>query len=275
MTQQTTRNLFDEDNIRLVREVLSHQPLGLAIDIDGTISEIAATPDEASVTEECRKWLAFLRKHLCLVAAVSGRSASAARAMVGVESLLYLGNHGLERWECENVRVRPDATPYLQTISRSLSELAGRLHLDGLSFENKEVTAAIHFRNAKRPELAREAILHAIKESRIDAELRITEGKMVIELRPPVEANKGIAIKELVKEYKLAALIYIGDDLTDVDAFVALRELRAAEGIRTLAIGVVGSETPVEVLRHADLVLNGVPEVERFLMWLSQEVSDI
>lgn len=265
--------LFDDDNIPLLREVFQHGPLGLAVDVDGTISEIAATPGAAVVSEECKRWLRILTKQLDLVAAISGRPAAEAGAMVGVEGLLCLGNHGLERWESGKLTVRHDARRYVRMIQQCLSEIARRLHIDGLFFENKGATATIHFRNTKQPDVAREAVLQAIGETSAAAGLKVTEGKMVIELRPPIEANKGTALKHVVAEHSLSSLFYLGDDLTDVDAFVALHELQETMGLRGVAVAVLGAETPTEVVANADLLLRGVPEVERFLACLSQEAG--
>ncbi len=273
MNQQEQNHLFNVDNLLLVREVTTRQPLGLAIDIDGTISEIAPTPDEATVTEESRKYLATLAQQLSLVVAISGRPAAEARAMIGLEGILYLGNHGLERWDKDCVKVLPGTERFKQVIAKCLGELAMQLNVQGVSVENKGISAAIHFRNAKRPDQARQAIIRAISKSGTAAGLKVTEGKMVIELRPAVEANKGIAIKALVEEYGLAGLIYAGDDLTDIDAFVALRELRESGRISTVSIAVLSGETPSEVIANADLVLCGVSEVEQFLRWLGQEIA--
>lgn len=76
--------------------MLALRPLGLITDIDGTISPIAPSPLEARVSPACRRHLAALAKKLELVAVISGRPAVEARDMVGVEGIVYVGNHGLE-----------------------------------------------------------------------------------------------------------------------------------------------------------------------------------
>jgi len=96
-------------------------------------------------------------------------------------------------------------------------------------------------------------------------EFSIIEGRMVVELHPrQVEVNKGTAVKALVERYHLRGGIYLGDDISDVDAF-AVMHTRGFEG---LALGVISEETPHEVTREADFTLNGVGDVEHFFKWL-------
>ena len=91
------RNLFNYYDA--VTEVLSLRPFGLFTDVDGTISEIAPSPGQARVSPICRENLAVLAKQLDVVVAVSGRTAIETREMVGVDDIIYIGNHGYEHWE--------------------------------------------------------------------------------------------------------------------------------------------------------------------------------
>ena len=87
------------DRLDVVSETLDMAPVGLFTDVDGTISEIAPAPAEAVVSAVCRESLIFLAGKLALVAAVSGRSAADTRRLVGVDGIVYVGNHGYERWD--------------------------------------------------------------------------------------------------------------------------------------------------------------------------------
>jgi trehalose 6-phosphate phosphatase len=100
------------------------------------------------------------------------------------------------------------------------------------------------------------------------AGLRVYEGRMIFEVRPPVSMNKGSAFRTLVDEFKLGAAIYIGDDTTDIDAIVAARELREAGICHGVGVGVASPETPQAVLEAADLSVDGVSGVESFFEWL-------
>ena len=90
------------------------------------------------------------------------------------------------------------------------------------------------------------------------------EGRMVVELRPPLVVNKGTAVNALRESYRLRGGIYLGDDISDVDAFAVMH----TRGFKGLAVGVVDEETPHEVTGEADFTLNGVGDVEHFFTWL-------
>lgn len=242
--------------------------LALLTDVDGTIGPIAPTPESAIVTPRCREALRLLAERLPLVAAVSGRSASQARQMVGLDSVVYLGNHGLDRWPPSPHSVLNTQSSVLDAV---LAELSARLSgLMGIILEDKGPVLAVHYRLAPNPDEARAQVLAIAGEVAARYGLKATEGRRVVELLPRVEVNKGTAIHELLDEHPaLRAALYLGDDRTDADAFLAVHRW-AERGDRVgLAVAVLSPETPPEVERHADYALNGVPEVEQFLEWLA------
>ena len=272
------------DHLDAIRQVLTLLPFGLITDVDGTISEIASCPEEARVSPICRQQLAILTKRLELVAAISGRPALDAKEMIGVGGMVYVGNHGLEQWHDGVLQFFEGVKEYTSKVTAALDELMGSLTVEGISFENKGVALSVHYRRSLDRESARKCILEKIAASSIARDFRIQEGKMVVELRPPVEANKGTAVEALVKSYNLRGGIYVGDDISDVDAFSAMHQeasgqaLRQAQGERNryrpasfkgLAVGVISEETPQQLEKEADFTLKGVADVERFLTWLA------
>ncbi len=259
------------DRFDVIQGLLTSASMGLLTDIDGTISKIAPSPSEARVSEVCRDSLSLLSKHLPLVAAVSGRPAAEARRMVGVEGMVYVGNHGLDRWEGGGVRLAAGAEGYPAVIADVLSDLKQTLFIDGLLVENKGVTASLHYRRCGDHSAARKAILAAVEGLAGARNLKVTEGRMVIELRPPLEIDKGSAVCSLIRERGLEAAVYLGDDSTDADVFRAFHERDA--GFRGLGVGVVSAETPDAVVENADFVLQGVSEVGQFLRQLAEEVA--
>ncbi len=259
------------DHLDLVEEILARRLCGLFTDIDGTISEIAHSPQEAQVSPICQKALAGLARRLPLVAAVSGRPTAEMRKMIAVENMAYIGNHGLERWLDGSIESQGEA--YRAKLARALAEVRALLAIDGIVFEDKGLSASIHYRRCPRQGWAREAILKAIAKSTAASELRIYEGRKVIELRPPIPVDKGTAVLDLVHRYGLKGAIYLGDDVTDVDAFVALRRSSKDSSFRGLSIGVIAPEALPQVAAQADLTLEGVADVERFLTWLWGAVS--
>ena len=99
--------------------------------------------------------------------------------------------------------------------------------------------------------------------------MRLTEGRLVLNILPAVGVDKGTAVAEIVAERGLRGAVFIGDDVTDVDALRSLRRLREDRGLATLGIGVWSPEGPPEVAEAADVLLHGVGEVERLLRALA------
>jgi len=254
------------DHLDAVAATLNVSPFGLITDIDGTISEIAPSPEEARVSPVCRQQLAMLTQRLALVAAISGRPVLDARRMVGIDDMVYVGNHGLEQWQDGTVRFAEAFEGYAAKVAAAIKELSAVPGLAGLLLEDKTVGLAIHYRRCPDQHIARRLIMDTLATSATARDFRVHEGKMVVELRPPVEVDKGVAVEGLVKAFSLRGCIYVGDDSSDVDAFRAMH----ADGLKGLAVGVIGQETPPGVTEEADLTLNGVGDVERFLVWLAE-----
>ncbi|MFC1905917.1 trehalose-phosphatase [Chloroflexota bacterium] len=258
------------DHLSEVEKLLKSRPFGLVTDVDGTISRIAPTPDEAVVSSMCRRYLEALVDKLDLIAVISGRSLREVMGMVGVEGLVYVGNHGLDIWNKSIPEMWSGSEQYVDTIAMALSAIKGMASIEGLYIENKGPTASIHYRNSPDTEAARDVILAAAKSLTKEYNLKVTEGRMVVELRPNIDVNKGSALESLIHKYSLSTVLFLGDDLTDVDAFESLHN----SGVNGFAI-VVGSEEAVpQLYSKADFVIHGVGEVERFLAWLVDATAD-
>ena len=109
-------------NLEQVKKVVLTHPFGLIFDVDGTIAEIAPTAEAVKVTPGCKKHIRSLVKRLPLVAAISGRLTNVLRRLVGVDGVVYNGNHGLERWVKGKVEVRPEAQAYVEKIAAVIKE---------------------------------------------------------------------------------------------------------------------------------------------------------
>ncbi len=237
------------------------------------MSEIAPTPGEAQVLPACRLFLRELSGKIPLVCVVSGRAVDVVKKMVGLDNLVYIGSHGMERCVDGHSEYVPGLERYPDIIRSTLDEIKPLLPGDGVFIEDKRVTASIHYRLARDPRAARQAILDALKNAAHAGELRIMQNKMIIELLPPGGFNKGTAVTALVREYGLAGALYLGDDITDVDAFRALHEMPGG-GFRGLAVAVAGNDMPAELTENADFTLGGVSDVARFLEWLCQVLPE-
>ena len=262
------RNLFD--HLDKVQRVLASRPFGLVTDVDGTISWIAPSPQEAIVSPMCRRHLSALVDRLDLVAVISGRPLNEVMDMVGVEGVVYVGNHGLEMWNRGAPQMWPGSERYIDIIASAVAALNNMLDIDGLFFENKGLTASIHYRSCTDMDFARRQILVVVESLSQASDLRITDGRKVVELRPRLEVDKGSALKSLIEKYDLSGVIYIGDDVSDVDAFEALHNSR----IKGMAIGVGSDEAPSRLYEAADFAIDGVGQVERLLGQLVEVTTD-
>ncbi len=260
------------EHLDSVKGLLERSPFGLITDVDGTISETAPTPPEAKVTPLCRHYLSELCRHLPLVAAISGRSVDQVRDMVGVDGMVYVGNHGLEVWADGKSELAEGVEDYPEVIAAVIEGLSHLLPTEGLRIEDKRLTASIHYRLHPAPERAKETIMAALRQLPQARGIRIIQERKAIDILPPA-ANKGTAIAALIKRYRLRAGLYLGDDFTDIDAFRAVRAASRGRGFRGFAIGVISQEMPEDFTAEADFTLNGVNDVARFLEWLSQTVA--
>ena len=241
-----------------VDHLLLAQPLALATDFDGTISEIAPTPELASVHPRCRDLLAQLTHKLPLVAVLSGRPAVEVRRLTGIGGVVYLGNHGLEWWQDGTSHIEPSVSKDLAMI-RSILEAAQRaLNLPGLAFEDKGAGASIHYRLTEDPVQARDEVLAVLHDLTRGTGVRVVEGRRVVELRPSVRVDKGTALFGLLRRHPVRAAVYAGDDLTDVDAFEGMRRWEQQEDGRSVAVAIASPEMPPELSDSADLVVDSV-----------------
>ncbi len=250
----------------------SRDPSTAAIltDIDGVLAPIVPTPDMSEVPEELWELLKCLSDRYHVVAGVSGRAARDAARLVGLEGLVYYGNHGFEVLRGGEVEVIPEAAPYEEKVEELEKKSREELEPLGAFVEEKGITASIHYRNVspKVGERCRDFVEREGKR----LGLRITVGRGVVEARPPVRADKGTAVRKLVEEYGPEKALFIGDDTTDLDAFRELEALRE-EGVlsETLRVGVKSEEGPSEIVSEADLVVDGVDGVGEVLRTLAGE----
>lgn len=196
------------------------------VDYDGTLTPIAAQPEEAVLSEAMRRVLSDLAT-VWQVAVVSGRGLEDVRANVRLDTLYYAGSHGFEMAGPNGLsKIYQPAEAFLETLDQAETVLVERLRqVDGLRIERKQFAIAIHYRHANEhdiPEVV--ASVDAVRQEL--PTLRQTGGKKVFELRPNLDWHKGTALFWLIEAMGLTSQevwpIYIGDDVTDEDAFDVL-----------------------------------------------------
>jgi trehalose 6-phosphate phosphatase len=221
---------------------------GLFLDVDGVLAPIVPRPEDARVPEATREELRRLNRRYALVACVSGRAGEDAAWIVGVPELVYVGNHGLE--------LLPGAGAWREGLRRLVAEL------EWPRLENKGLTAALHYRGVEDEAAAREQ-LEAIAERAREAGFVARFGRKVLEIVPPVDADKGTAIRRLLAEHALVRALVAGDDTTDLDAFRALEGLEL--GVR---VAVASEEGPRALRDAADVVVRDPDEFVSLLRLL-------
>ena len=207
----------------------------LLLDVDGTLAPIVSRPEDARVPPETRAELERLASTYALVACVSGRASADAAETVGVESVVYVGTHGLE--------LEPEAERWVA----ALHAFTATVHWP---VEDKGLSVSFHYRGAPDEEAAR-AELEEVAAAARAAGLRARFGRKVLELLPPIDAHKGTAIRRLLGERDLRRALYAGDDTTDLDAFRALDDLELA-----VRVAVSSAEGPPELRAAADVVVD-------------------
>ncbi len=253
-----------DENAGPVVALLSHRPFAWFTDVDGTLSPIVDRPEDAVVPARMRALAEKLARRIDRFAVVSGRTPEQAAAMVGVSRATYFGNHGLASLENGVATLVPEALPYVAIIAE-VEAAAARLPVEGLVLENKGPILALHYRLSPEPQLAREAILAAARGFAHAHGLAVHEGRKVIELRPPLSRDKGQAVREIMRRDGIHGAVYIGDDITDIDAFRVLRALRDTGAARTVTIAVAAPEVDERVLAEADFRVEGCAGVERLM----------
>ncbi len=194
--------------------------------------------------------------------------------MVGLPQIVYIGNHGLETWENGELCVNEGLSYFSEFLRGFLEKLRLSIDIQGMLIESKGATASIHYRRVADPIEARRNILDAIGANKSNESFRVTEGRMIVEIRPPIEANKGTAVTGLVRRNGLDGAVYLGDDWTDLDAFRALHRLAQQSDLKAQAsIAVKGNESPPEVLAGADATVEGVEGTADLLQTLCRELG--
>lgn len=247
---------------------LAGAPLLVLLDVDGTLAPIAPRPEEAAVPPSARHAVAALAALPDVhVAFVSGRAAADVARLTGVAATWIIGNHGYEIRR-PNGRAMPHhgARDEREAIAAAAREVAAATAaMPGVIIENKDWTVSVHFRLAD-PELVPR--LRALVEGAAAAHhVRVLEGKKVLEIRPLAPVHKGTAVLELVRDVLAgrpgAAVLYMGDDTTDEDAFASLRA--AVPGAVTVRVthGDAARTAAEFTVRDPDAVVS-------FLDWLAQ-----
>ena len=253
-----------------IKQLLSNQLIFLFLDYDGTLIPIRQKPALGLVTKRVKNLLSELSKTpRCKLAIVSGRSLKDITRMVGLDNIIYGGNHGLEL-KGPQIQFRSPVSKKHKAILEEINRnLRNKLRsIKGVLIENKGLSLSVHYRLVSpenRPlvkTVFHQTTLAHLKQN----EIRLRQGKMVLEVFPPVDWDKGKAVLWLlrnlpVRENVLVIPVYIGDDCTDEDAFKLLKD----SGL-TIFVGKPKKS-------NAQYYVKNTGEIVKFLSWLEEERS--
>ena len=252
-------------------EVIGARPLMVALDFDGTLSNVVSDPATATLVHGAAGALAQLAHH-CPVAILSGRDLPDIRDRVGVAGLWYAGSHGFEL-------VRPDgsyhqnhtAAAAVPILEQAATELRKNLtQIPGVRVEHKRFAVAVHYRQVAAEHITQ--VISTTQRLGQQENLRVTPGRKVIELRPNLDWNKGTTltwIRNQLQHLTTPLTIYIGDDLTDEDAFDTLQ----FDGIAMIVRHAEHGDRPTA----ATFTLDNPHQVYQFIQhsaqWLAHETA--
>ncbi len=263
------RNIGDlphalEDGDRLAGDLAGRRP-AVFLDYDGTLTPIVDRPEDAVISESMREAVRGLAAR-CPVCVVSGRDRPVVQELMGVDDLIVAGSHGFDIWSPAGGEVRREEGEGFRGLLEDVeARLREELHpIEGALVEPKKSSVAAHYRLV--PEGERPRVGQIVEEILADHpdELKVTPGKMVYEVQPNIDWDKGKAVLYLLEALDLdrddVVPLYLGDDITDEHAFEALSG-------RGIGVFVGRADDPETAGRttSADYVLHTFEEVERFL----------
>ncbi len=241
---------------------LSRRKVALFLDYDGTLAPIVDRPEDAVLPDETRKVLKSLSE-VAVLAFVSGRMKREVRGFVGLDNVFYAGSHGFAIEGPNGLDfVQEEGGALMPVIAEAAREIASDLaSVAGVLIEDKHFAVAIHYRRVAEDD---RPLVEAAVDRAVDrhGDLRKAGGKMVFELRPKIDWHKGKALDYLLRRLGLddgsVLPIYIGDDVTDEDAFETLRGRGIAICVKeqpaptAAAFRVRDPEEVCRFLRHLD-----------------------
>ncbi|HEX5143658.1 MAG TPA: trehalose-phosphatase [Mycobacterium sp.] len=256
------------DSEQFAQRLDSRRP-AVFLDYDGTLTPIVDRPQDAVISDSMRDAVRRLAERTT-VCVVSGRDRPVIDQWMGIDGLVVAGSHGFDIGGHRDGTVRHDAVTGIEDL---LSTVTDRLNAEvgsiaGAVIEPKRFSVAVHYRlvtPTQRPSVT--AVVDTLLDEYPD-QLKVTPGKMVYEIQPKVDWDKGKAVQYLRRalgvEGKEFVALYLGDDITDEDAFTALKESDNAPGIGVIVADLRDPEQ-ADRATAADFVLESTAEVQQFL----------
>lgn len=248
-----------------------------ATDFDGTLAPIVDDPAQAYADQGAVAALARLAEHVGAVVVITGRPVRAAvrlggfREFAGLQSMIILGQYGVERWNAagDEYRIPPDP-PQISTVAEELPGLLDSLGMPEVRIEHKGRAIAVHTRSLPDPRAALAKLADPLGDLAARHGLVLEPGKNVWEMRAP-GMDKGAALRAIVDETGARQVIFAGDDLGDLPAFRAVREL-VASGVSGLLVCSASTEEDA-LTELSDVIVDGPSGLAGWLNELAQRLD--
>ena len=264
-----------DDLVGLASEVV------VGLDFDGTLSPIVEDPDRAVVHPDGPRVLAELARAVRAVVIVTGRPAEqvvdlgrleeVADRLDTTDRLEVFGQYGNQRWDAASRSVTSAEPPRgLDALRRELPHLLEAQDAAGAHVEEKGLALAVHTRRLPDPEEAFVRLEEALADAAERHGLVLEPGRRVLEVRAP-GMHKGLALRTALDEHEAGGVLFAGDDLGDLEAFEAVRDL-ADHGFPTLLVCSSSHEEEV-LVRLADVLVEGPAGVLELLASYAREAS--
>lgn len=254
----------DEHRDAIADSLRGAEGVFVGVDFDGTLAPIEESPETPEISTDCRVALSKLAARPDVeVGVFSGRGLADLRDRVGVDGVVYAGNHGLELERDGEETVHPAAATRQPLVRDAAADIEARVgSLEGCEVEDKGLTLTVHYRRSP-PDVVdevREGVQSVVPED--DPDLRVSDGKEILEVRPSIQWDKGSAMLYVTEHLgQDRRLVYLGDDVTDEDVFEILEE------------GDVGVHVG-QAESLADYRLDSQADVAPFLEWLADAGID-
>ena len=249
----------------------------IATDFDGTLAPIVDDPQQAYADPDAVAALGRLGERVGAVAVITGRSARMAVSLgrfqdvAGLHSLIVLGQYGVERWNAaDNEYLLPPDPPQIDAVAQELPELLNSLDLATARIEDKGRAIAVHTRSLPDPKAALAKLADPLRDLATRHGLAVEPGKNVWEIRAP-GVDKGATLRAVVAETGARQVIFAGDDLGDLSAFQAVRNLAAAGVVGLLVCSASAEEDALAEL--ADVIVDGPAGLAAWLNELAERLD--
>jgi trehalose 6-phosphate phosphatase len=249
----------------------------IATDFDGTLAPIVDDPEQAYADPDAVAALGRLGERVGAVAVITGRPVRMAvrlgrfQEVAGLHSLIVLGQYGVERWNAaENEYLLPPAPPQIKAVAGELPELLHSLDLAAARVEDKGRAIAVHTRSLPDPKAALAKLADPLRDLAARHGLTVEPGKNVWEIRA-LGVDKGATLRALVAETGARQVIFAGDDLGDLPAFQAVRDLATAGVVGLLVCSASAEEDALAEL--SDVIVDGPRGLAAWLNELAERLD--